>query len=219
MLQISEALQKNKFLTSLDLSSNRITDGGAEVSWHTLHAHAPTAYGICWATYATIIVFCLHPPSILRLSDSRGGLLLLIGHRQSQAHGIAAGEVLAASNDFSNACIALQPCIHCSCIGPIFRASLLLTADHNDFWFVFWQALVAVLSHGAAPELIYLDLRGNPLTEAGTTALVSHAEHLMMHTCVLMMHACDFMMHACILMMSTCILMLHACMRQVVCLI
>ena len=32
MLQISEALQKNKFLTSLDLSSNRITDGGAEVS-------------------------------------------------------------------------------------------------------------------------------------------------------------------------------------------
>ncbi|DBA84663.1 hypothetical protein WJX77_003902 [Trebouxia sp. C0004] len=60
--QISEALQKNKFLTSLDLSSNRITDGGAE-------------------------------------------------------------------------------------------------------------ALVAVLSHGAAPELIYLDLRGNPLTEAGTTAL------------------------------------------------
>jgi hypothetical protein len=41
---------------------------------------------------------------------------------------------------------------------------------------VFQQALVAVLSHGAAPELIYLDLRGNPLTEAGTTALVSHAE-------------------------------------------
>ena len=35
------------------------------------------------------------------------------------------------------------------------------------------QALVAVLAHGAAPELIYLDLRGNPLTEAGTTALVS----------------------------------------------
>ncbi len=32
------------------------------------------------------------------------------------------------------------------------------------------------LSHGAAPELIYLDLRGNPLTEAGTSALVSHAE-------------------------------------------
>lgn len=60
--QISEALQQNKFLTSLDLSSNRITDGGAE-------------------------------------------------------------------------------------------------------------ALVAVLSHGAAPELIYLDLRGNPLTEAGTSAL------------------------------------------------
>ena len=39
MLQISEALQKNKFLTSLDLSSNRITDGGAEVSGHTLLAH------------------------------------------------------------------------------------------------------------------------------------------------------------------------------------
>ncbi|KAL3134683.1 hypothetical protein ABBQ32_007686 [Trebouxia sp. C0010 RCD-2024] len=28
--QVSEALQKNKFLTSLDLSGNRITDGGAE---------------------------------------------------------------------------------------------------------------------------------------------------------------------------------------------
>ena len=31
--QVSEALQKNKFLTSLDLSCNRISDGGAEVSF------------------------------------------------------------------------------------------------------------------------------------------------------------------------------------------
>ena len=31
VLQVSEALQKNQFLTSLDLSCNRITDGGTEV--------------------------------------------------------------------------------------------------------------------------------------------------------------------------------------------
>lgn len=37
--QVSEALQKNKFLTSLDLSGNRITDGGAEVG--PLHCTNP----------------------------------------------------------------------------------------------------------------------------------------------------------------------------------
>ncbi len=57
--------------------------------------------------------------------------MLLIDHRQSQAHGIDAREVSAASSAFSNACIALQPCVHCSCIGPIFRVSLLLTADQK----------------------------------------------------------------------------------------
>lgn len=35
------------------------------------------------------------------------------------------------------------------------------------------QALVAALSDGAVPDLIYLDMRGNPLTEAGVTSLVN----------------------------------------------
>ena len=34
------------------------------------------------------------------------------------------------------------------------------------------QALATVLTGGGAPELIYLDLRSNPLTEAGTQAMV-----------------------------------------------
>ena len=55
--------------------------------------------------------------------------MLLIDHRQSQAHGIDAREVSFSA--FSNACIALQPYVHCSCIGPIFRVSLLLTADQK----------------------------------------------------------------------------------------
>lgn len=37
--------------------------------------------------------------------------MLLIDQRQSQAHGIVAEEVLAASCALTNACIALQPCI------------------------------------------------------------------------------------------------------------
>lgn len=35
------------------------------------------------------------------------------------------------------------------------------------------QALIAALNEGAVPDLIYLDMRGNPLTEAGVTSLVS----------------------------------------------
>lgn len=34
------------------------------------------------------------------------------------------------------------------------------------------QALAAALSDGAVPDLIYLDMRGNPITEAGVTLLV-----------------------------------------------
>ncbi len=55
----------------------------------------------------------------------------MIDDRQSQAHGIDAGEVLAAFSASANACIALQPRIHCSCIGPMSRASMLLTADQK----------------------------------------------------------------------------------------
>ena len=43
--------------------------------------------------------------------------------------------------------------------------------------FSIMQALAAMLTAGGAPELIFLDLRGNALTDAGTQTMVSHLIH------------------------------------------
>ena len=59
------------------------------------------------------VVFCLHPPCVLTLSDPTVVFLLLITNRH-KLMALLMGEVLAASSAVSNACIAQQPCIHCS---------------------------------------------------------------------------------------------------------
>ena len=71
----------------------------------------------------------------------------------------------------------LLTCIHsCPHILAAFRQQQSVASFHTLL-----QALVAALTNGAVPDLIYLDMRGNPLSEAGVTSLVSRTVPSALH--------------------------------------